>query len=136
MDSSEKIIFTNSFGTVSDKRVIINYKNGTEDISLWQISSVSFVRKRNMLLSLLYFFIGIVLLKLIFGSSETHVFVMIIALIFFLFFILVGIAYFIGNHQIRLEVLGAAIKPVKVEIAKTKEGRAFSEAIKKQVISS
>jgi hypothetical protein len=101
MDSDEKIIFTNSFGTVSDKKVIINYKNGSEEISLWQISSVSFVRKRNIPLSLLYFFIGIVLLKLIFGLSQIPLSVVIIVLILFLFFALVGIAYFIGNHQIR-----------------------------------
>lgn len=136
MDSHEKIVFSNSFGTVSDKSVIINRKNNSEEISLWQIASISFVRKRNIFLSFLYFFISIVCLSLIFRSSEINTPVVIIVLMLALFFTLIGIAYFIGNHQIGLEVLGTVIKPIKVEMARTKEGRSFAEAIKKQMIST
>ncbi len=136
MDSNENVVFSNSFGKVSETSVIINRKNDSEEISLWQIAAVSFVRKRSIFLSFLYFFIAIVFLSLLFRASEINASVVILVLIFVLFFTLIGIAYFLGNHQIRLEVLGTVIKSIKVEMSRTKEGRSFAEAIQRQMIST
>lgn len=136
MDNNEKIIFNNSFGTVSDKRVIVNYKNGSEDIPIKQISSVGIERKQNIFLAIIYFVIGIGVLVGIFNMREVPGAMIVVALVFFLFCVLVGVAYYIGNHQIKLSTAGVERKPIKVEMSKTREGREFSNAIKKQIISN
>lgn len=135
MDNQEKVIFSNSFGTVSDKRVIVNYKNGSEDFPIKQISSVSFERKQNIPLAIIYFVFGIGVLFAVFNMQEVEGTIIVFALLLFLFFIFVGIAYYIGNHQIRISSAGQNQKPIKVEMAKTKEGKLFSDAIKQQIIS-
>ena len=135
MENNEKIIFTNSFGTVSDKRVIVNYKNGSEDFPLKQISSVSFERKQNIPLAIIYFIVGVGILVSIFNMQEVPGTMIVVALVFFLFCVLVGVAYYIGNHQIKISAAGQSHKPIKVEMAKTREGREFSDAIRRQIIS-
>jgi len=132
MDSSEKIIFFNSFGTVSDKRVIINYKKGSVDIPLKQISSVSYERKRNIPLSIFYLVLGIGIFIGIFQMGENILFPM---LFFFLYSVLIGVTYYIGNHQIKFSSSDKDINPIKVEMAKTKEGREFSNSIRHQLVS-
>ena len=47
METNEKILFSNSFGSVTDKRIILNYKSGTEDLPVGQITSVSYQHRRN-----------------------------------------------------------------------------------------
>ncbi len=135
MDNSKKIIFTNSFGTVSDKRIIVNAKNGSEDFPLKQISSVSFERKQNIPLAIIYFIVGIGILIGIFNMHEVSGAVIVVALVFFLFCALVGVAYYIGNYQIKLSAAGQSRKPIKVEMAKTREGREFADAIRRQIIA-
>ena len=135
MESSEKIIFSNSFGTVSDKRVIINSKEGSEDLPLKQISSVSFIQKKNKPLALLYFIISIAILIPFFTGQNVPGAMIVVALFLFIFCVLVGVAYYLGNHQIKLSAAGKDRKPIKVEMSKTKEGREFSDAIRKQIIA-
>lgn len=132
---NESIIFTNSFGTVSDKRIIVNYKNGSEDIPLKQVSSVALERKRSMVIAMIYFIIAVGILFFVFiapslGSGE-----MMITLVAFLFCSLAGVAYYVGNHQIKISAAGKDRKPIKVEMSKTKEGRAFYESIRQQIVS-
>jgi hypothetical protein len=135
MDNNEKIIFSNSFGTVSDKRIIVNYRNGSEDFPLKQISSVSFERKQNIPLAIVYFLIGIGILISVFNMHEVPGAMIVIALVLFIFCILVGVAYYLGNYQIKLSAAGQDRKPIKVEMSKTKEGREFSDSIRQQIIS-
>ncbi|MCX6256250.1 MAG: hypothetical protein NTV31_17510 [Bacteroidia bacterium] len=135
MENNERIVFNNSFGTVSDKRIILNYKNGSEDIPIKQISSVSFERKQNILFAIFYLIIGIGILVGTFSLEQVPGAVIIVALVLFILFSLVGIAYYMGNYQIKISVSGRDKKPIRVELAKTKEGRDFSEAIRRQIIS-
>jgi hypothetical protein len=136
LDNSEKIIFTNSFGTVSDKRIIVNYKNGSENFPLKQISSVSFERKQNIPFAIIYFIVSIAILVAISLFPVVPGAVIGAALVLFAFCVLVGVAYYIGNYQIKLRAAGQDCKPIRVEMAKTREGREFSDAIRKQIIST
>ncbi len=47
MNVDEKILFINSFGAITDQRVILDYKTAAEEIPLEQISSVSIQHRRN-----------------------------------------------------------------------------------------
>lgn len=135
MDSNENIIFTNSFGTVSDKRITVNFKNGSEDFPLKQISSVSFKRKQNIPIAVIYFIAGFAILIGVFNMHAVPGAMMVVALVFFLFCALAGFAFYIGNYQIKLSAAGKDRKPIKVEMQKTKEGREFSDAIRRQIIA-
>ncbi len=135
MDGNEKIIFSNSFGTVSDKRIIVSYKNGSEDFPLKQISSVSFERKQNIPLAIIYFIVGVGLLIYIFSLSQVPGAIVVVGAVLFIFTILVGLAYYVGHYQIKLSVVGKDRKPIKVEVAKAQEGKEFADAIRHQLIS-
>jgi len=52
MTSDEKMLFSNGFGSVTDKRVILNYKDGSEDIPISQVSSVSYKHERSYFFSI------------------------------------------------------------------------------------
>jgi hypothetical protein len=47
METNEKMLFSNSFDLLTDKRIILNYKKGTEDLPVGQITSVSYQHRRN-----------------------------------------------------------------------------------------
>ena len=138
METNESILFTNSFGTVSDKRIILNLKNGAEDIPIQKISSISFERKRNIPVGILFFVFGIGVINEIMSAGKFGLpsYMILVGIGVFLFFGLAGTAYIIGNYRIRLNVSGVARKPIKVEMAKTKAGREFTEAIRKQIIAN
>ena len=135
MLSEEKMIFNNVFGSVTDKRIIINYKDGAEDIPLAQISSVSFKHERSYFFSFGGFIAAIVvlfiMLSLINDMPGGMVLFMVLVIIIG---ILSGIANWIGHHNIIISSNGNNRKSVKVEIAKTREGRQFTDAVKKQII--
>ena len=126
MDIPEKFVYSNTFGTITDTRVFLNYKSGTEIIPLDQVNTVSFLRKRN------YFFAvgsvaAIVLTPMYFANT-------VVVIIAVLFFMLSGIANWIGHHQIIVLVGGQYKKPIKVEMSKTKDGKQFVEALKKSIL--
>jgi heme A synthase len=134
METTEKVTYTNHFGTVTDKRLILNYKSGTEDIPIGQISSISFQHRRNYFFAIGSFVATVVLLIFMFSNldnirgAET-----LIILLLVLFFILSGIANWIGHHNIVVSAVGQNRKPLKVEMAKTKDGRQFVDAVKKSI---
>lgn len=138
METNERILFTNSFGTVSDKRIILNLKNGAEDIPVQKISSISFKRKRNIPVGIIFFLVGIGSIVEIMSAGKFGLpsYMIIIGIVVFLFFGLAGLAYIVGHYQIRINVSGVDRKPIKVEIAKAKAGYEFTEAIRKQLIAS
>jgi hypothetical protein len=135
MENNEKLLFSNSFGSVTDKRVILNYKNGAEDIPIGQITSISYQHKRNYFLSIGSFIISIFTVVIIVSASDRlgPPFITVCLLIFILGF-LAGIAHWIGHHNIKLSAGGKDRKPLRAEMSKTKEGREFVNAIKKAVI--
>lgn len=135
METNEKILFSNSFGSVTNKRIILNYKSGTEDLPVGQITSVSYQRKRNYVFGIGGFLICLYGLVVMFaninniGGAEV-----LIILLFLILALLSGIANLIGHHNIKISVGGKDRKPLKAEMSKTREGREFVDAIKRAVI--
>lgn len=134
MDTQEKLNFTNQFGTITNSRIILNYSSGNEEILINQITSIVFEYKRN------YFYIigsfimfGILLAFMLGDAGSLNWIALLIMLIFLFLFILIGIAHWIGHHNIVISVSGQNRKPLKVEFSKTKEGRQFVDAIKKVI---
>jgi len=135
LDQNEHLQFSNTFGSVTDKRIVLNYKNGSEEIPIGQITSISFQKARNMFMSIFSFIISILLIVYIIAivnswNSEGGIFVLIASLIFILS-VLSGIANWIGHHNIDISAGGKDRKPIKVEMSKTREGKDFVNAIKK-----
>ena len=132
---TEQEVFSNIFGTVTDKSIIITTRDGVESTPTRQVSSVSFERHQNKVLAVVCFIMALVIP--LFGwklgkiGGRELVFFAILSIVF----LLAGIANFIGHHLIILKVAGKELKPIKVEISKTKEGLAYYQAIMKQIIS-
>ena len=135
LDQNEHLQFSNTFGSVTDKRIVLNYKNGSEEIPIGQITSISFQKARNKFMSIFSFLISILLIVFIIAvvnsrSPESSIFVLIASLLFVLS-VLSGIANWIGHHNIAISAGGKDRKPIKVEMSKTREGKDFVNAIKK-----
>jgi hypothetical protein len=134
METTEKLIFTNQFGSVTEKRVTLNYKSGTEDIPTGQISSVSFQHKRNYFSSIIILIITIAIfidiIEQLRNSSAIETVLLILA---FLLLLISCIGSWIGHHNIVVSVGGQNRIPLKVDLTKTKEGKEFFEAIKKAI---
>lgn len=135
METNEKIIFSNSFGSVTDKRIILNYKSGTEDLPIVQITSVSYQHKRNYVLAIGSFLICLSGLVAMFTNISNIGGAEVLIILLFLFVVLLsGIANWIGHHNIQISVGGKDRKPLKAEMSKTREGRDFVDAVKRAVI--
>jgi hypothetical protein len=135
MENNEKTLFTNRFGSVTDKRVVLNYKSGTEDIPLGQISSISYQHERNHFFSIGGFVIGGgALLAMISNLRRIGGIEVLIILIVAIVGLLSGIANWIGHHNIIISAGGKERRPIKAELSKTREGRDFVNALKKAVI--
>ncbi len=136
METQEKHLFTNFFGSVTDKRIILNYKSGSEDLPLKQITSVGYQHKRNYIISIaaLTSCVGM-LIGMILGIDNLAGIEVLIILIFVFLLFLSGLAHWIGHHHIKISSGGLDRKPLKVEMSKTREGREFVEAIKKVLIN-
>jgi hypothetical protein len=136
MNIEETSVFKNSFGSVTNKRVVLQYKSGTEDIPIGQISSISFRRKRNYFLSIASFIIAIIF-GCILGVNleDASGAIAILLFLFIVFSLLSGIANWVGHHEILISAGGKDRKALKVELAKTKEGLEFVSCIKETVIN-
>jgi hypothetical protein len=135
MENSENIVFSCSFGSVTDKRVILNNKKGIDEFPVRVITSASFRRERNYVWAILGFLFAIGCVVLI-GSENASIGLLesLIIVVFLIFCLLVGFANWIGHHNIVVGVSGVDRKPIKVEISRTAEGRTFVEEIKKAII--
>lgn len=137
LEQDERLHFSNLFGTVTDKRIILNYKNGSEEIPKGQITSISFQQERNMFISIFSFLISILLISFMAvvinsGSSEGGIIVLIASFLLILC-VLSGIANWIGHHNIVVSAGGKDRKPIRVEMSKTREGKEFVNAIKRLI---
>jgi len=146
METNENILFSNSFGSVTDKRIILNYKSGTEDLPVGQITSVSYQYKRNYIFAIGGFlitiggFYGLLAPLNDLNSRFKAEYEEGIPPLIFLFFIIVGllsgIANWIGHNNIQISAGGKDRKPLRVERSRTREGREFVDAVKRVIFSS
>lgn len=136
METNEKILFSNSFGSVTEKRIILNYKNGSEDLPVGQITSVSYQHKRNHVFAIIAFLISIGgLVAMLANISHIGGAGVLIILLLVVVALLSGIANWIGHHNIQISAGGKDRKPLKAEMSKTREGREFVDAVKRAVIN-
>ncbi len=135
METNEKILFSNTFGSVTDKRIILNYKSGTEDIPVGQVTSVSYKQDRNYFFSIGGFVVGVGGLLVMFGNiSRLGGAEVLVILLVAIIGLLSGIANWIGHHNVVISAGGKDRKPLRAEMSKTREGREFVDAVKKAVI--
>ena len=135
METNEKILFSNSFGSVTDKRIILNYKSGTEDLPVGQITSVSYQHRRNYVFAIGGFLISLGgLIAMLANISNIGGAEVLIILLFLIVALLSGIANWIGHHNIQISAGGNDRKPLRAEMSKTREGREFVDAVKRIVI--
>ena len=135
MTSDEKMLFSNGFGSVTDKRVILNYKDGSEDIPISQVSSVSYKHERSYFFSIGGFVAAAAVLFFMLSMISNIPGVMVLVMVIIIIVgILSGIANWIGHHNIIISSSGNDRKPLKAEMAKTREGRQFVDAVKKAII--
>lgn len=135
METSENLIFSNTFGSVTDKRVILNYKGGTEDIPVGQITSISYQHERNYIFALGGFLIGFGgLVAMLANISNLGGAEVLVILLFVIIGLLSGVANWVGHHNIIISAGGKDRKPLKAELSKAREGREFVEAAKRAVI--
>lgn len=130
MNGPEKIIFSNSFGTVTDQRLTLNYLSGAEDVVVDQIDLIEFQHKRNYLFAIGSFLAVVPLLTPLFITDLIHKWIIAVDAIIILFAILSGIANWIGHHNIIVVVGGQVRKPIRVEMSKTQAGREFVDAVR------
>lgn len=101
METNEKILFSNTFGSVTDKRIILNYKNGTEEIPVGQVTSVSYKQQRNYFFAIGSFAISIGgLIVMITNLNRINSGGVLIILLVVIFGFLAGVANWIGHHNI------------------------------------
>jgi hypothetical protein len=145
MESSEKLLFSNSFGSVSDKRVILHYKNGTEDLPVGSITSISIENKRNYFfaipgLIISFFFLIVMVINIINISNQTPGMAgagageILFALIVLLILLPISIIKLIGHYIIQISVGGNNRRPLKIANSKKTEASEFIDAVKKAVI--
>ena len=140
MENTEKIITSNSFGSVSSQRIIFNNNGYFEELSMKQVYSVSMRRKNNIIAAIVYFMLSLIVFLAVFKvESAAALFeyiprgIIIIAIITFTFLFLVSMFHYIGHHTIRINDVGNDRRKIKVKLWKTKDGREFTEAIKQQL---
>jgi hypothetical protein len=132
---NEHLQFSNTFGSVTDKRIVLNHKNGSEEIPIGQITSISFQKARNTFMSIFSFLFSILIIfyitTVINSRSSEGGIIVLIASVLLIVSVLSGIANWIGHHNIVISVSGKDRKPIRVEMSKTREGKDFVNAIKK-----
>lgn len=135
METIEKMLFSNSFGSVTDKRIILNYKGGTEDLPINPITSVGYKHSRNYVFAFGVFLICVGgLIAIISNLSYLRGIEVFVGFILVLGGLLMGVAHWIGNYSIQISAGGMDRKQLRVELSKTKEGREFVNAVKRAVI--
>lgn len=135
METNEKMLFSNSFGSVTDKRIILNYKSGTEDLPVGQITSVSYQHKRNYVFAIGGFLISLGgLIAILVNTSNLNGAGVLIILLIIILALLSSIANWIGHHNIQISAGGKDRKPLRAEMSKTRDGREFVDAVKRVVI--
>ncbi len=140
MDNKEKIIITNSFGTVTNERIVFNTKYGTEEMGVRDVYSVSFSRTHNAVPAIIYSVLSVaVLVGVYFVESTPDLFEVIPKLVVILGIVvggglfLLSMVQFLGRHVLKINEVGDERRMIDVKLSLTKEGRDFAEAIERNL---
>ena len=136
MESKENIFFSNQFGTVSDKRIILNYKTGSENLPIRQVSSVKFYHRRRIILGSILFLLSLsAVLFLYLDGLDFQYIESFIAIAVFVLTFPWAIYSWIGTRYILISVGGRNRKRLKVSRTKVKEGKEYVSAVQNSLIS-
>jgi len=134
MSEIEHTKLENSFGLVTNKRLVLRYKNGNEEIPISKVTSVSYNHKRGYFFAIGNFSLTIVFIFILISSINTYGGSMVLILLLLsLFCLLTGIANWVGNYEIVISINGNNRKPISVPFSKTKEGLNFVNSVKKEI---
>ena len=134
MNSNENVQFSNSLGSVTDKRIIVNRKEGDEEIDISKISSIIYKKNRNyffIFLGIIVFLAGIYFFYL--NLRYLGVYEIVLVILFSILGFLTALANWFGGHQIVLGFSGKDGRTISVGSSKRKEGEEFVQAIKKSI---
>jgi hypothetical protein len=134
MSEGEYIILQNSIGIITNKKLVLKYKNGNEEIPISKITSVSYNHKRGYFFAIGNFvFTAILLITCFVTINQSGAVYCLIMFIISIFSMLTGIANWVGNYDILISVNGNNRKPLSVSFSKTKEGLNLVNSIKKEI---
>jgi len=128
--TSDSLLFGNAIGSISSKSVKLYRKNSTEEIRIQNITAIEFKRCRDYIRGVISLLLFVFFVVTFFGSSTLYGTVEIaIFLVLILFTLLMGVASLIGHHEIIIITGFGIVKPLRVEMAKTKEGVEFYQKL-------
>jgi len=128
--TSDSLLFGNAIGSISSKSVKLYRKNSTEEIRIQNITAIEFKRCRDYIRGVISLLLFVFFVVTFFGSSTLYGTVEIaIFLVLILFTLLMGVASLIGHHEISIITGFGIVKPLRVEMAKTKEGVEFYQKL-------
>ena len=134
MSEGEYMILQNSIGIITNKKLVLKYKNGNEEIPVSKVTSVSYIHKRGYFFAIGNFvFTAILLITWFLTINQSGAVYGLVMLIISIFSILTGIANWVGNYDIIISVNGNNRKPLSVSFSKTKEGLDLVNSIKKEI---
>lgn len=141
MNNEEKMIITNSFGTVTNKRVQFTTKEYENELPIKNIYSITFPRKHNIIPATIYFILSISLLVSVFVIESTpelfekiHLWIIILCIIGTGVLFILSMVQYLGHHIIRINDMGEDRILIKVKLSQTKEGRDFMQAIEEHIV--
>jgi hypothetical protein len=134
MNENEHVRLENTIGIVTNKKLVLKYKNGNEEIPISKVTSVSFIHKRGYFFAIGNFALtAFLLITCFFTINQSGAVYGLVILIISIFSMLTGIANWIGNYDILISINGNNRKPLSVSFSKTKEGLDLVNSIKKEI---
>ncbi len=137
LNTDEKIIVANSFGTVTNQRVQFNLITGIKELPVKQVYSASFNKKNNRILIIIYILSAFGILGSLF-LLENYIELIknnFVAILLLTSFSVIAMFQFIGYHLIKINEVGDERIIIKVNFSKTKEGREFVDALNDQLLA-
>ncbi len=135
MENGEKILFNNDFGMVSDKRLVLNYKVGSEIIPIKHLSSIQYRYRKRIFLAILMSLLtiaGIIFAvqNIVFLQEEIRLVMIGLSAIFFT----IAIFLWIGTRQIIVSVGGINRKRMRVNMKNTLAAKEFVYAVQQSLV--
>lgn len=132
IDKTEEMIFINTFGAITSKRIILDYKTEAEEVPLNELRSVSIQHRRNTVLAKLGFAMGLAaLLYLVTQFRELSQGEVIISMLLVLAGGFSGISSLIGYPCIVISGPSGSKPPLIVSFGQVQNARQFVNEIVK-----
>jgi hypothetical protein len=137
MENHEIIIFSNRLGSVSDKRLILNKKNGSEYIFLNAIGSIGLYHVKNYALSIVFFLLALLDLAFLMIAIKYNLPALFVLILIFILplMIYLGVIHIIGYYKIAINVRGYN-NHIKVKNGQQHEAKVFVDAVSSTILKN